>query len=75
MMVFYVLTKAAYWILQSYLAKVDRSKIPWLIGVLHAPWFNSNYAHQGEGDDMLVVMEDIRFQAKVDVIFAGYVHA
>jgi hypothetical protein len=62
-------------ILQNDLAKLDRAKTPWLIGVLHAPWYNSNDAHQGEGDDMLHAMEDILFQAKVDIIFAGHVHA
>ncbi|CAM6102604.1 unnamed protein product [Calypogeia fissa] len=61
--------------LQSDLAKVDRSKTPWLIGVVHAPWYNSNLAHYGEGDGMLEAMEDLLFKAKVDIVFAGHVHA
>lgn len=28
------------------LAAVDRARTPWVIVVFHAPWYNSNYAHQ-----------------------------
>lgn len=28
------------------LAGVDRGRTPWLIVSYHAPWYNSNYAHQ-----------------------------
>lgn len=28
------------------LAAVDRARTPWVIAVFHAPWYNSNYAHQ-----------------------------
>ena len=33
------------WLLRD-LAAVDRSRTPWLLVVMHAPWSNSNYAHQ-----------------------------
>ncbi|BBN15145.1 acid phosphatase type 7 [Marchantia polymorpha subsp. ruderalis] len=61
--------------LQNDLAKVDRKKTPWLITVLHAPWYNSNTAHRGDGDDMKAAMETLLFENKVDIIFAGHVHA
>ena len=32
--------------LQADLAKVDRTKTPWLLVIIHAPWYNSNSAHQ-----------------------------
>jgi UDP-2,3-diacylglucosamine pyrophosphatase LpxH len=54
---------------------VDRSKTPWLIAVLHAPWYNSNSAHQGEGNKMMAAMESTLYAAKVDIMFAGHVHA
>lgn len=57
------------------LAKVDRSKTPWLVVLFHAPWYNSNEAHQGEGEDMRKAMEDLLYNARVDVVFAGHVHA
>lgn len=28
------------------LAGVDRSQTPWVLAIMHAPWYNSNYAHQ-----------------------------
>lgn len=57
------------------LAKVDRRKTPWLVVLIHAPWYNSNKAHQGEGEDMRKAMEDLLYRAHVDVVFAGHVHA
>ena len=41
------------------LAKVDRSTTPWLIVMIHAPWYNSNTAHQGDGEDMRVALEQV----------------
>ena len=45
--------------------------------LLHAPWYNSNTAHQGEAEsvDMKKFMEGLLYQARVDVVFAGHVHA
>ncbi|KAF3325366.1 purple acid phosphatase 18-like protein [Carex littledalei] len=57
------------------LAKVDRKKTPWLIVVLHAPWYNSNWAHYGEGDAMMASMEPLLYEAGVDLLVAGHVHA
>ncbi|XXG64999.1 hypothetical protein AAC387_Pa05g2809 [Persea americana] len=61
--------------LQADLARVDRTKTPWLVALIHAPWYNSNTAHQGEGDSMKDAMEDMLYKARVDIIFAGHVHA
>lgn len=61
--------------MQADLAKVDRKKTPWLVAVLHAPWYNSNVAHQGEGAAMMAVLEPVLYSAKVDIMFAGHVHA
>jgi len=54
---------------------VDRERTPWLIVLLHAPWYNSNWAHQGEGDRMKASMEPMLYAAGVDILFAGHVHA
>lgn len=45
--------------------------------MLHAPWYNSNTAHQGESEseDMMAAMETILYQNNVDILFAGHVHA
>ncbi|KAJ4731234.1 Purple acid phosphatase [Rhynchospora pubera] len=61
--------------LQSDLAKVDRNKTPWLIALIHAPWYNTNEAHQNEGEDMRRAIEPLLHGAGVDVVFAGHVHA
>lgn len=70
-------SSAQYKWLQADLAKVDRAKTPWLIAVLHAPWYNSNTAHQGEDEsiDMMAAMEPLLYQYNVDILFAGHVHA
>lgn len=61
--------------LQNDLAKVDRSKTPWLITILHAPWYNTNHAHQGNGDAMKADMEEVLYNANVDLVVGGHVHA
>jgi 3',5'-cyclic AMP phosphodiesterase CpdA len=57
------------------LAAVDRGRTPWLVVGMHAPWYNSNAAHQLEVDDMRRVMEPLLFSYGVDLVFAGHVHA
>ncbi|XP_027170324.1 purple acid phosphatase 18 [Coffea eugenioides] len=61
--------------LKADLAKVDREKTPWLLALFHVPWYNSNDAHQGEGDNMMASMEPLLNAAGVDIVLAGHVHA
>ncbi|RLN01127.1 purple acid phosphatase 22-like isoform X2 [Panicum miliaceum] len=61
--------------LEADLARVDRRRTPWLLVLLHAPWYNTNQAHQGEGERMRLAMERMLYEARVDVVFAGHVHA
>ncbi|ESR65537.1 hypothetical protein CICLE_v10008345mg [Citrus x clementina] len=61
--------------LKDDLSKVDRKKTPWLLVLLHVPWYNSNEAHQGEGDGMMAIMEPLVYAASVDLVLAGHVHA
>ncbi|KAL4556418.1 hypothetical protein LXL04_039069 [Taraxacum kok-saghyz] len=61
--------------LRKELRKVNRSETPWLIVLMHAPWYNSNIAHYMEGETMRVVFEPFFVQSKVDIVFAGHVHA
>lgn len=64
------------WIwLKQELENVDREKTPWLIVLMHAPIYNSNNAHFLEGESMRVVFEAWFCKYKVDIIFAGHVHA
>lgn len=57
------------------LAKIDRSITPWVLVLVHAPWYNSNEAHEGEGESMRVAMEELLYSSSIDMVFAGHVHA
>ncbi|KAE9590853.1 hypothetical protein Lal_00022999 [Lupinus albus] len=63
--------------LQKDLENVIREKTPWVVVLIHAPWYNSNNAHQGESEsvDMKASMEDLLYLARADVVFEGHVHA
>nr|XP_051185819.1 probable purple acid phosphatase 20 [Lolium perenne] len=61
--------------LQGDLAGIDRRKTCFVVALVHAPWYNSNKAHQGEGDAMRDAMEALLYGARVDALFAGHVHA
>ena len=68
-------TSAQYGWLARDLARVDRRATPWLVVQLHAPWYNTNAAHAGEGEAMRKAMERLLYEARVDVVFSGHVHA
>ncbi|KAG2390857.1 Purple acid phosphatase [Vigna angularis] len=61
--------------LKEDLSKVDRERTPWLLVSFHIPWYNSNKAHQGAGDDMMAAIEPLLYAASVDLVIAGHVHA
>ncbi|XP_075490856.1 LOW QUALITY PROTEIN: purple acid phosphatase 22-like [Primulina tabacum] len=61
--------------LQADLETVNRSETSWIFVLIHAPWYNSNLAHMGEGESMRKAMEEMLYNARVDVVFAGHVHA
>lgn len=63
--------------LQRDLSGIDRKKTPWVVVLLHAPWYNTNEAHQREIESvgMKAAMEGLLYGARVDVVFTGHVHA
>ncbi|KAG5008004.1 hypothetical protein GLYMA_09G229200v4 [Glycine max] len=61
--------------LEEELPKVNRTETPWLIVLMHSPWYNSYNYHYMEGETMRVMYEPWFVQYKVDVVFAGHVHA
>lgn len=61
--------------LEEELPKVNRSETPWLIVMVHSPWYNSYNYHYMEGETMRVMYEPWFVQYKVDVVFSGHVHA
>ncbi|KAI6701170.1 hypothetical protein NL676_015494 [Syzygium grande] len=60
--------------LKEELPKVNRSETPWLIVLMHTPWYNSYNYHYMEGESMRVVFEPWFVEHKIDVVFAGHVH-
>ncbi|EPS60425.1 hypothetical protein M569_14376, partial [Genlisea aurea] len=61
--------------LQNELPKVNRSETPWLIVLMHSPFYNSYFYHYMEGETMRVQFESWFVDYKVDLVFAGHVHA
>ncbi|XP_008796614.1 purple acid phosphatase 2-like [Phoenix dactylifera] len=61
--------------LEQELPKVNRRETPWLIVLVHSPWYNSYNYHYMEGETMRVMFEPWLVQYKVDVVFSGHVHA
>ncbi|KAK4835967.1 hypothetical protein QYF36_016918 [Acer negundo] len=61
--------------LENELPKVNRSETPWLIVLMHSPWYNSYNYHYMEGETMRVMYEPWFVKYSVDVVFAGHVHA
>ncbi|KAF6154020.1 hypothetical protein GIB67_026674 [Kingdonia uniflora] len=61
--------------LEAEFPKVNRTETPWLIVLLHSPWYNSYNYHFMEGESMRVMLEHWFVKYKVDVVFSGHVHA
>ncbi|TXG52152.1 hypothetical protein EZV62_021321 [Acer yangbiense] len=62
------------WLLNEF-PKVNRTETPWLIVLMHSPLYNSYVNHYMEGETMRVMYESWFVEYKVDVVFAGHVHA
>eukprot|EP00667_Euglena_gracilis_P006148 EG_transcript_6195 len=62
------------WLLRD-LGTIRRSVTPWVVVMFHAPWYNSNTGHQGEAQAMRRDVEELFYDAGVDIIVSGHVHA
>ncbi|CAN0095813.1 unnamed protein product, partial [Hapterophycus canaliculatus] len=67
---------AQYEWLQKDLESTDRTLTPWLLAMMHCPWYNSNLAHQGErqAETAMGAMEPLLYQHKAAITIAGHVH-
>ncbi|KAJ4897014.1 Purple acid phosphatase 10 [Raphanus sativus] len=48
--------------------------MPWLIFLMHSPWYNSYDYHYMEGETMRVMYEPWLVENEVYVVFEGHVH-
>ena len=62
--------------LQEYLStKIDRSATPWVVLMMHTPFYNSNSGHWKEAELGRVDIEPLLMEYGVDVVIAGHVHS
>jgi hypothetical protein len=63
--------------LSADLAAVNRSRTPFIVAVLHSPWYNSNSHHHNETEEFFFAQaaEPLLRAAAVDLVLAGHVHA
>ena len=56
---------------------VDRNVTPWLIVIMHCPWYSSNIKHYDDKQTVLMrgYMEDLFYNHNVNIVFSGHVHA
>ena len=64
------------WLLDD-LSTVDRSITPWVIVMMHCPWYNSNKAHYEEWQTVTMreSMEEVLYEHGVNMVLSGHVHA
>ena len=63
--------------LQNNLASIDRNNTPWIIVVMHCPWYSSNIKHYDDKQTILMrdSMEKLFYKYNVNIVFSGHVHA
>ncbi len=61
--------------LSNYLAtSIDRDETPFVIAIMHAPWYNSNNGHWMEAELMRKSIEPLLYEYGVDVVLSGHIH-
>jgi UDP-2,3-diacylglucosamine pyrophosphatase LpxH len=62
--------------LENNLKIVDRESTPWVIVVMHCPWYSSNKNHYADEQtiEMRENMENLFYEYKVNLVFNGHVH-
>jgi len=70
-------TSAQYKWLYNDLMRVDRNITPWVIIVMHCPWYSSNVKHYNDEQTVIMreYMEELFYNFNVNIVFSGHVHA
>ncbi len=62
--------------LENYLeTRVNRERTPWLVLMMHSPWYSSNTVHWMEGELTRRSMEPLIYKYGVDLVISGHVHS
>jgi acid phosphatase type 7 len=62
--------------LKNYLeTHINRARTPWVLVMMHTPWYSSNKIHWREGELMRRTMESLLYAYGVDIVFSGHVHS
>jgi acid phosphatase type 7 len=62
------------WLTEYLSTSINRTKTPWLVAMMHVPWYSSNSGHWMEGELMRRSMESILYSYGVDLVLTGHVH-
>lgn len=57
------------------LRSANRRRTPWLVVMMHAPWYTSFTKHYKEAECMRVTYEPLFAKYGVDIVLAGHVHS
>jgi len=70
-------TSRQYVWLKNNLNSLDRTVTPWVIIVMHCPWYSSNKNHYNDKQTIIMrdTMEDLFYKYSVNIVFSGHVHA
>lgn len=62
--------------LKNYLeTHINRDRTPWVLVMMHTPWYSSNVIHWREGELMRRAMESLLYDFGVDIVLNGHVHS
>ena len=61
--------------LERELAAVDRRRTPWLVVMMHVPWYSSHEQHWREAELGRLDAEPLLYEAGVDLVLSGHLHA
>eukprot|EP00441_Pelagodinium_beii_P036027 CAMPEP_0197631084 /NCGR_PEP_ID=MMETSP1338-20131121/8374_1 /TAXON_ID=43686 ORGANISM="Pelagodinium beii, Strain RCC1491" /NCGR_SAMPLE_ID=MMETSP1338 /ASSEMBLY_ACC=CAM_ASM_000754 /LENGTH=510 /DNA_ID=CAMNT_0043202473 /DNA_START=33 /DNA_END=1565 /DNA_ORIENTATION=- len=65
----------AKWLQKDLKTRFKRKQTPWLVVLMHVPFYNSNAGHLGEAKIMMDNFEDLLYQYGVNLVINGHVHS
>lgn len=68
-------SKQYQWLANYLDTRINRKKTPWLIVLMHVPFYCTNNGHWMEGELIRQALEGLLYQYGVDVFLVGHVHA